>query len=67
MYVKQEIVMLQLLAPRKDKDGYYEVLKSEDTENNRKVMIEQAKKVEGCVVLATLNHCTVRVIYGEKN
>ena len=59
--------MLQLLAPRKDKDGYYEVLKSEDTENNRKVMIEQAKKVEGCVVLVTLNHCTVRVIYGEKN
>ena len=58
--------MLQLLAPRKNKDGYYEVLKSEDTENNRELLIEQAKKVDGCVVLANLNHCTVTVIYGAK-
>lgn len=58
--------MLQLLAPRKNKEGYYEVLKSEDTENNRKLLIEQAKQVEGCVVLATINHCTVTVIYGAK-
>lgn len=58
--------MLQLLAPRKNKDGFYEVLKSEDTESNRKLLIEQAKQVEGCVVLVTLNHCTVRVIYGAK-
>ena len=57
---------LQLLAPRKNKDGYIEILAVEDTENNRKVLIDKAKEVEGCVVLAQLNHCTVKVIYGAK-
>lgn len=58
---------LQLLAPRKNREGFYEVLSSEDTENNRKVIIEQAKKVKGCVVLANINFCTVKVIYDDRS
>lgn len=58
---------LQLLAPRKKGEGFYEVLSSEDTENNRKVLIEEAKKVKGCIILATINFCTVRVIYDDRS
>ena len=57
--------MLQLLVPRENKNGFYEVLHTEDTESNRELLIAQARQLEGSVVIATINHCTVSVIYGK--
>jgi hypothetical protein len=56
---------IQLLIPRKGESGYHQALCAEDTENNRKLILDKAKEIKGSVVLVDLNHCTVKVLYGR--
>lgn len=61
--------MLALLIPMKSEGfgcNYVKAISCEDTENNRKVLTEKAKEIEGSLVYATVNHCTVKIIYGDK-
>lgn len=61
--------MLALLIPI-EREGfgfhYVKAIYCEDTENNRKVLTDKAKEIKGSLIYATVNYCTVKIIYGGK-
>ena len=55
---------ITLLKPFRD--GYLIESRKENSEDNKKELIEKAKNIKNSLVYVDKNFCTVRIIYGNK-